>query len=176
MKHPMRNRTHLWSRFTPLHRWILVLGLVFAASALGTVLVTANGEDNRAALSDEAAAVALLGRSLPSIHDASVDLSRSGIGIDPASRPRRAVHVAYSLSGVNVAALTIQRGVLIPTDTEETLQSNGTSVSVASHVIADGSVDVGYVWTDGSYSYVLHVNLRGPITRPVADRLALSIR
>src|SRR5258708_33534159 len=94
-------------------RCTLAVALFFAVGILGTTLVTANGENDRAQLADEATAARVLGRAVPTIHETSLSISRVGIGIDPASLgDRRAIHVSYGVGGAPVILLTISRGAV----------------------------------------------------------------
>ncbi len=154
----------------------LTLLVIAVAAFVGTMLVAGQGENNRASLTDEGTAAAFLGRPLPEIRAAFGSMHRSGIGIDPATAQNRAVHVSYAIGKANVAVLTIQRGSLVPVDTQETVVLGGRTVSVASHQIRDGSVDVGYAWSADGLAYTLHVNLAQGVSRATADGLAASVR
>lgn len=57
-----------------------------------------------------------------------------------------------------------------------TLGLPGAVASVRMRDLADGSTDVRYAWNRDGLAHVLHVQLKEPITRAVADRIAQSIR
>src|SRR5438067_986013 len=133
-------------RWRSVARWSAAIVLFFAVGVLGTSLITANGDNDRAVLTDEVTAVRVLGRPLPAIHDTTVGLARFGIGVDQATGPQQAVHIAYALEGKPVLLLTVNRGTLLATDPGDHLTIGGQTAVVSAHPIADGSTDVAYVW------------------------------
>lgn len=64
----------------PVLKWTLVSTLLFVGAVVGTALVAANAEGDRASLSDEATAAAVLGRPLPAIRSVDLALNRSASG------------------------------------------------------------------------------------------------
>lgn len=150
-----------------------------AAATLGLALavaVRAQPGGDRAEPADVAEASTVLGRPMPEVRAAGLNLKRSGIGIDPPGRPAsRQVHISYAIDGKNVVLLNVYRGS-ISAEGDETFPLPGATASVATRTIFDGTLDMRYAWNRDGLAFVLHVNLSRGLTRASADQIARSVR